>query len=78
MAAGRYGHRRYHREGGLMTGFKWVGSHAQEITGGRVLAPGEYVDLSKEEQEDQHNAALIEGGGFIEAEVPKSTEKEGR
>lgn len=45
--------------------YKWVGNHPQDLASGRVLAPGEKCELTPKEQEDPHNAALIESGGLI-------------
>lgn len=58
------------------TEFKWVGTHAQEITGGRMLAPGDTAMLSEDDAQDEHNAALIESGGLVslaEAAEPQAT-----
>jgi pyruvate/2-oxoglutarate dehydrogenase complex dihydrolipoamide acyltransferase (E2) component len=57
--------------------YKWGGSYPQEITGGRVLEPGETVTLSEDAISDPHNAALIEGGNLFsldEIEEPQATE----
>lgn len=45
--------------------YKWVGTHAQELTGGRMLEPGEKVLLSDEVLHDEHNQSLLADGGLI-------------
>jgi hypothetical protein len=53
---------------------RWVGNHAQEVSVGEarvMLAPGDIVTLSSEDEET--NAALIEGGGLISTtEAPQA------
>lgn len=45
-----------------MTDYRYVGRAPQDLTGGRVLASGEYVTLDKEAANDEHNKRLIEEG----------------
>jgi hypothetical protein len=47
--------------------------HAQDLEGGRVLAPGESVKLSEKDAGSGHNAALISEGTLV-----KKEEKSGR
>lgn len=55
-----------------METFRWVGSsHPQSLASGRMLAPGETVELSAEEARDPQNAVLIEEGGLIPVKAPK-------
>lgn len=51
------------------TRFTFVGVHAQDLEGGRVVAPGERVDLDKKGQED--NARLIDEGLLLKYETTK-------
>lgn len=57
--------------------YKWVGTHVQEITGGRMLEPGERMTLDEEAVEEYHNADLIAQGLLIplgEAAEPLASE----
>lgn len=42
--------------------YKLGGGHPQDLASGRMVEPGETVDLTEEEIEDPHNKALIESG----------------
>lgn len=70
-------------KGGRVQQHKNVGKHAEELAGGRVVGPGEVVDLSAEDASDEHNKRLIDEGIFIEVEAQpeskdkKSTSKQG-
>jgi len=44
------------------------------LSDGRFLVPGEPFDLSEEEQQDQHNARLIEEGQILEVEPQTQTQ----
>jgi hypothetical protein len=46
-----------------------------ELAGGKPVAPGEIVELSKDEEKNEENKALIESGALIPAEVPIETEE---
>lgn len=39
--------------------FKWVGNHAQDLASGRMLEPGEMVELSEDDAKELHNSTLI-------------------
>ena len=39
--------------------YKWVGTHAQDTLDGRMLAPGETVELSEEDLRESHYEQLI-------------------
>lgn len=43
-----------------------VGLHPDTLANGRSVGPGEFVDLTAEEIEDPHNAALIEAGVLLD------------
>lgn len=45
--------------------YKWVGNHSQDLASGRMLEPGETVELSEEEAAIPHNKSLIDEGGMI-------------
>lgn len=49
----------------MTTEYKWVGNHLQDLTGGRMMEPGEVVELTDEEISDPFNAALIAGGQML-------------
>ena len=49
--------------------FRSVSSHVEDLASGRTLAPGEFVDLTKEEQKDPHNARLLEEGILISTDA---------
>lgn len=48
--------------------FKLVGDHPEDLADGRVLAPGDYADLTSEQQDDDHNKALIDAERLIPAD----------
>lgn len=47
----------------------------QDLTGGRVVAPGERVSLSASDERDAHNARLISEGQLIKVPA-KQVKKE--
>lgn len=51
-----------------MTEFKYVGRHADELDGGRPIAPGEYTGPIELGEEGSHNSNLAEAGLLIEVE----------
>jgi hypothetical protein len=48
--------------------FRCIGEHAEDLTGGRLLAPGDFVLLDEEALADEHNARLIYEGKLIPAD----------
>lgn len=44
--------------------------HAQDLEGGRMLAPGESAELSKDALKEPHNAALVEDGVLVHFDEP--------
>lgn len=49
-----------------MTEFRYVGSTADTLANGRPVGPGEFVNLS--EQEESDNQALVEDGRLLKIE----------
>lgn len=49
-----------------MKEYRYIGSHAVELEGGRPLAPGEYTGPIEEKA--THNAILIEDGMLVEVD----------
>lgn len=47
------------------TEYKCISDHAEDLSGGQIVAPGESVKLTEKEVEDPHNARLIEEGKLI-------------
>lgn len=50
--------------------FKHIGSHAEDLSDGRTVGPGQTVTLKADEQRDPHNKRLIEEGIFLRIEKP--------
>jgi hypothetical protein len=48
--------------------FRCVGEHAEDLTGGRLLAPGDFVQLNDEALADEHNARLIYESKLVAAD----------
>jgi hypothetical protein len=56
--------------------YRYIGRHAEELDGGRQLAPGDYTG-GIETEKGSHNADLLDEGLLIE--VPEgTTEKQAR
>ena len=56
---------------------RYVGDYAREIKVGDTYvqtAPGDFVELSGEDEEDVENKEMIENGTLIEGEPPKEEE----
>jgi TATA-box binding protein (TBP) (component of TFIID and TFIIIB) len=45
--------------------FRFVGSHAEDLASGQIVAPGEFINLSADEVDDPHNATLIADGKLL-------------
>lgn len=45
-----------------MDEFRHVGRHSEDLADGRVVSPGESVELSAEDQRDPHNKRLLDEG----------------
>lgn len=45
-----------------------LGSVPQELTGGKLVEPGQTVNLSSKDLEDDHNKLLVESGVLISAD----------
>jgi len=57
--------------------YRFVDTVPGELLGGRPIAPGEYVQLSEEDLEEQHIVDLVDQGKLIpgpEAVQPKATD----
>ena len=54
--------------------FKNVSDHAQELTGGRQLEPGETIELDHDQIHDGHNEALLHDGLLLP--INEAAEKE--
>lgn len=54
-----------------MPKYKHVGSHPEDLASGRVVAPGELVDLKGDEVSDPHNKRLIDEEILVEAAAKK-------
>jgi pyruvate/2-oxoglutarate dehydrogenase complex dihydrolipoamide acyltransferase (E2) component len=48
-----------------MTDYKYVGRHLDDLHDGRVVAPGQTVDLDDRAAADPHNAQRIQAGLLI-------------
>jgi len=55
-----------------MTDFTFIGTHVTDLASGRTVEPGEQVTLSNDDQNEPHNAALIEDGQLVPVEAQKS------
>lgn len=51
--------------------------HAESLTGGRMIAPSEIVELSKQEANDSYNAKLIARGILVKMKTKKPLKDEG-
>lgn len=58
-----------------MTKFANVGSHAEDVDG-RMVAPGEKVELSAEQLKDVNISTLVEDGTFLKVDA-STVKKEG-
>jgi hypothetical protein len=58
--------------------YKCISDHAEDLSGGQIVAPGESVKLTKEEVEDPHNARLIEESKLIPTKEPESAKGGGK
>lgn len=55
-----------------MKEYRFIGSHAEELDGGRPIAPGDYTGpIEANADENPKNAALVEEGLLIEATAPE-------
>lgn len=60
------------------THYRFVGTHVDDLADGRILEPGQFIDLTDEEATDPHNALRIEAGLLIEVEKKQpASRKEG-
>lgn len=48
-----------------MAKYRFVGMHADTLASGQPIEPGEFVNITDEEIEDPHNAALVHDGLLI-------------
>ena len=48
----------------------------EDLTGGRVIGPGETFLLDDEAMKDEYNQGKIERGRFVQTEKPKNKTKE--
>jgi hypothetical protein len=60
--------------------FRWLGDHAQDFPGGAVAEPGEFVSLTKEQQDhpvvhDMMASEKLIGTGDVSEEAVESAEK---
>lgn len=59
------------------TDYKFIGNHPEDLADGRLLVPGEVVQLSPDELKEPHNARYIEEGLLINAGKPGTSSKGG-
>jgi hypothetical protein len=51
-----------------MTKYHFVDSHADVLSSGQPVAPGDVVDLSDNDLKQPHNASLLEDGKLVLSE----------
>lgn len=56
-----------------MKDYKVVSRHDEDLADGRIGHPGEIVQLTAEQEKEDHNKRLIEDGLIIEAAKKKPT-----
>lgn len=61
--------------------FRYVGNHSQDFPGGRVVDPGDFIQLSNDDQEDGFVKELMADGRLIgtgakSKEAAREAEKE--
>lgn len=66
-----------------MSRYRFVGEHAEDLDGGQMLEPGDFVELEGEEAKLPRAAELLDSGKLIEAgeeskEAGKSAAKQGK
>lgn len=54
--------------------YRNVSDHLEDLTGGRAVDPGEFFNLTEEEQKDEYNKGKIAQGVFIEAPESDGTD----
>jgi pyruvate/2-oxoglutarate dehydrogenase complex dihydrolipoamide acyltransferase (E2) component len=54
--------------------YRNVGNHAEDLADGRMIGPGEYVELSEEEADDPRAKDLIDSEVFLLIGEPKATD----
>lgn len=57
------------------TQYRFVGTHPQDLSDGRVLGPLDLVDLTEDEQRDPHNRALLDAGLLVPLDQPATARK---
>ena len=57
------------------TRFRFVGRHIDDLADGRILEPGQFVELNDSEIDDPHNQLRISDGLLIEVDKPKTAAK---
>lgn len=62
-----------------MTEYRYIGQIPWGMSGGRTLAPGDFVDLSDGQVKDSHNKLAIDAGMLIKIDAvkPKTSEVKG-
>jgi pyruvate/2-oxoglutarate dehydrogenase complex dihydrolipoamide acyltransferase (E2) component len=54
--------------------YRNVGNHAEDLADGRMVGPGEYVEIDDEQLKEGRNADLIDTGVFIEIGEVQATD----
>jgi pyruvate/2-oxoglutarate dehydrogenase complex dihydrolipoamide acyltransferase (E2) component len=54
--------------------YKNVGDHVEDLADGRMVAPGETIEISEDDAKIERNADLISGGRFLALEEVKATD----
>jgi hypothetical protein len=53
--------------------FRVVANHPVSLTGGQMVAPGDFVELDPDAQKDPHNKAAIDVGDLIPVPAKKES-----
>lgn len=55
--------------------YRFVGDHAEHLSDGTALEPGEFYDITISDLDDYHNKDLLETGKLLRLEEPAPAEK---
>jgi hypothetical protein len=53
-----------------VTAYRNVSGHPEDLTGGRIVDSGAFVDLSEKDAKDEYNKTKIDAGVFVRVEEP--------
>lgn len=56
--------------------YRYIGSHADMLANGRPVEPGEYVDLTDEDLQENHNKMLLDDGKLLLIEEEDTSDQE--